>query len=554
DAGSTPPPLSSQQAYSQTQQTTAGRGSLYRNADDKILGGVCSGLANFFKIDPVVLRIAFVLLIGVLFWVYILLWIIVPSKSVQSNITKRLFRSSEHKVLGGVAAGIAAYFNIEVWIPRLIFVLPFILALISGGFHAFWWHWDFGFMPRIISGGFGWTLFLTYVVLWISVPVANTSAEKLEMRGEKVDLNSIRNTVKEDLENFKARAEKWGTEVKESASNLGQQASVRAKSFAAEAGPVARRSSNGLAYAIGILFKTFFLFIFAIIAMALFSAFIGILFGSVAFAPLKNFILEGPWQNMLAWLTLFLFFLVPLIAMITWGIRRIMGVRSRHHFIGFTFSILWLVGLFSGIALAVGIARNFSSNSTLQEEQVSIMQPHNKLIVEVEKGDWKKFNRHFFGMDVDDGDLPFFNMNEDSILLNTVKISITKSNDSAFHVYKVRSSRAARSEQAQLLAQGIGFEVEQQNDSTVVLPRGFAINKQDKFRNQRVWVVVEVPVGKKVQFGDGIRSYKWFAIYSKNKGIEVDDYGNESDWDNMYSPDSGGEYLMNDNGRPERVN
>src|SRR6478735_4643245 len=106
------------------------RGRFYRNADDKIIGGVCSGLANYFGIDPVILRILFVVLFGGLFWVYILLWIIVPSQSIESNITKRLYRNPDDKVIAGVAGGLAAYFKIETWIPRLIFALPFILALV----------------------------------------------------------------------------------------------------------------------------------------------------------------------------------------------------------------------------------------------------------------------------------------------------------------------------------------------------------------------------------------------------------------------------------------
>src|SRR4029078_3934280 len=162
------------------------------------------------------MRIVFVVFIGVLFWVYILLWIIVPSKSVESNITKRLYRSADQRVLGGVAGGIATYFNIDVWIPRLIFALPFIIAIIGGSFNAFMFDWDFGFMPRVISGSFGGTMFITYIILWIAVPVAHTASEKLEMRGEKVNFNSIANTVKEDLEQFKVKAEKWGEEVKTS--------------------------------------------------------------------------------------------------------------------------------------------------------------------------------------------------------------------------------------------------------------------------------------------------------------------------------------------------
>lgn len=54
---------------------------LYRDASDKMVGGVCSGLANFFGMDPTVVRLAFVLLTllgghGVL--IYLVLWLIVP--------------------------------------------------------------------------------------------------------------------------------------------------------------------------------------------------------------------------------------------------------------------------------------------------------------------------------------------------------------------------------------------------------------------------------------------------------------------------------------------
>ena len=183
--------------------TTEARGRLYRNDDDKIIGGVASGLANYFNIDPVVLRIVFVILFGALFWVYLLLWVVVPSKSMHTNVTKRLFRSSEEKVIAGVAGGLAAYFNVAVWIPRLIFAFPLIFGIFSGVTNFWWDSWDIWMGPRIITGSLGTTLFFTYVVLWIAVPVATKAAEKLEMKGEKIDVNSIKETVKADIESFK---------------------------------------------------------------------------------------------------------------------------------------------------------------------------------------------------------------------------------------------------------------------------------------------------------------------------------------------------------------
>ena len=61
---------------------------LYRSEKDRMIGGVCAGIAEHFNIDPVLVRIiAVVLLIiyGASFFAYLLLWIIVPNKSKIKN-------------------------------------------------------------------------------------------------------------------------------------------------------------------------------------------------------------------------------------------------------------------------------------------------------------------------------------------------------------------------------------------------------------------------------------------------------------------------------------
>ena len=529
---------------------STGRQKLYRNADDKIIAGVCSGLANYLGIDPVIMRIIFVVFVGVLFWVYILLWIVVPSKSVEANITKRLYRSADQRVIGGVAGGIAAYFNIDVWIPRLIFALPFVIGIVSGSLHSFMWDWDFGFLPRVISGSFGGTLFITYIILWIAVPVAHTAAEKLEMRGEKVDLNSIANTVKGDLEQFKVKAEKWGEEVKTSAQELGKKASSRAKSFTYEAGHVAARTGSGLGHAIGVLFKVFFIFIFTIIAVVLFSVFIALLFGGVAIAPLSDFILENTFQNSLVWLTLFLFFMIPILALITWAVRRIMGVRTKRHYLGYIFGGLWSIGLICGIVLIVTIARNFRNYARLNEEKIGLIENRDRVMVEVNSADWKTRGNEFFGIEVDN-DWPFYSVGDDSVMLNTVKLTMAKSNDSAYHVYRVRESRGNGRDNALKAAERIQFDPIRM-DSVLELPQGFFISKTDKFRNQRVWIVVEVPVGKKISFSRNIENYNWFNVHNRNN--RWDNYDDQDEWDYYNDrPEPGQEYIMKPDGRPEKI-
>ena len=57
---------------------------LYRSNTDRRIGGVCGGLAEYFNIDPNLVRVLFVLgllLVGGTFWVYLILWIVLPEKS-----------------------------------------------------------------------------------------------------------------------------------------------------------------------------------------------------------------------------------------------------------------------------------------------------------------------------------------------------------------------------------------------------------------------------------------------------------------------------------------
>ncbi|HEY4206607.1 MAG TPA: PspC domain-containing protein, partial [Puia sp.] len=347
--------------HQQSSYTTNEPRRLYRAENDKILGGVASGLANYLNIDPAIVRIIFVLMCfggGAGLLLYIILWIVLPTRSLPANARKRLYRNRDDRVIGGVASGLAAYFHIEVWIPRLIFAAPLILSLIASIFRHAWFDFD---TPVFFTGGFGGTLFITYIVLWIVMPEAITASDKLEMRGEKVDLESIKNTIKSDLGNFSRRAKDMGTEMKSTFQKTGEQVKQSTQNFASEAYPAARKAGTGIGHAIGVLFKAFFLFIAGCIAFALIMALFGLAFRGHNVITIKNFILAGFWQNFLAWASLILFFIIPVVALLTWLIRRITGVRSRQHYLTYVFVTLWVIGIFSSLALAALVINNFRS-------------------------------------------------------------------------------------------------------------------------------------------------------------------------------------------------
>src|SRR4029078_4238913 len=152
---------------------------------------------------------------------------------------------------------------------------------------------------------------------------------------------TIRQNVKDGMQQTKDKLKEWGSEVKESAQNFGNKAkefaNTRGKAFASEAGNVARRTGSGLGHAIGVLFKVFFLFVAGSIAFGLFVAFIALVFGGIAWWPVNNFLWSSNLQQLYAWGTLIFFVGVPLIAFIIWVIRRILRVRSRSSYLGWTF-------------------------------------------------------------------------------------------------------------------------------------------------------------------------------------------------------------------------
>jgi phage shock protein PspC (stress-responsive transcriptional regulator) len=521
--------------------------SLHRSENDKMLGGVCGGLAAYLRMDSSVVRIIYALLIlgsfGTAFLLYIILWIVLPPKSMANNVRKRLYRNPDQRVIGGVASGLAAYFNIEVWIPRLIFALPLIIGFLTSIFRHVWFDFDKG--PVFFTGGFGGTLFVTYIILWIVLPEANTASEKLEMRGEKIDIESIKNTIKGDLEGFKQKASQMGDEVKKQAQQFSSQVRSRSADFgrSMSAGQPPRR---GIGHAIGVLFKAFFLFIAAICTFALVMALIGLMFTGAGVLPLKNYILSGFWQNMLAWSALLLFLVLPVVGLLTWLIRRIIGARRGGSYLGYIFGSLWVIGLICLLSLIASVSSDFRTRAGVSEEIKMAPPANGKLIVKMSdikpvfyESDWMGINWNSHA--------PFFEVTEDSLTMNTVRINVVKSKDSTWHIRREKLSRGNTTSTARYLANQINFDVQQQ-DSVLYLPVGFSIRPDQQFRNQQVLIVIEMPVGKKIRMDRSLEDFHWFDINRnwRNHGINID-WDNE--WDNnSNSWESDVDYVMTDHG------
>ncbi|MCD2424511.1 PspC domain-containing protein [Niabella pedocola] len=480
----------------------AGSRKLYRDANNKVLGGVCSGVANWINIDPSIVRVLFAIIafggFGAGFLIYILLWIFLPSRNLEGYKGKRLFRNPDDKKIGGVASGIAAYFGKEANTVRLIFVLPFILSIINGIFS----HGDFDPFRGVFFSSLSGTFLTVYIILWIVLPEAISPYEKMEMHGQPVDLNSIKNNVQNSMGDVSSRLKNWGKEVQESAERLGNSSKTYSRNFGREFGNAAGKGARGVGHGIAVVIKAFFLIVFGTIIFSLFIGLMALLFSGYVFAPFNNFLWTSENQQFLAWATVLLFIGAPIVGAVIWLFRMILNVTTPGNYLNWLFGGLWAFGWIFLVLFISSISKDFKRAQTA-ELPVSITQPkNNKLILTVSQPELE-FNGDFTWMQ-DRGDrVSGFSLNKDTLKLSDISIRFDKSTDSLYHVSVIRQSFGKTDEDALARLNKIQYTV-QSSDSILDLASGFSVDKTSKYRLQRVQVVVQVPVGKKVQLDPSV--------------------------------------------------
>lgn len=525
-----------QQSRGFTFATQAGH-KLYRDENNKILGGVAAGVANYFGIDRIIVRIIFIVAAGVLFLPYIILWIAVPSSATQviGSVRKRLFRDPDTKWIGGVGAGLGHYFGISPWIPRLLFLIPFLSVAFR------WGHWGMFDVPHFFSLSFSPGATILYIILWLVIPEAITAADKLEMKGEKVDLNNIKNTIQSDLEGFKDRAERWSKEVSQTAEKFGQNVAATAQQAGAQVAPVARQTSRGLGWFIGIIVKAFVYFILAVILFSIVASLFAVGVTFIGLTPVMDFVLRDGWQTTYAWGTLIFFIWVPIIAILTWLVRRITRSKRNSQALGWGFGALWTLGWVCMTLFVSSVVRDFKYRNNTTETIIPLAQPQvNKLEVTANKTTKYYSDRDWFKIE------PFGGLYDDTAFVNNIIIRVQKAEGTEFKIRKIAYSNGRTKTQARELADKIEFGVTQK-DTLLYLDKGIAVNREDKFRNQRVMLIIEVPVGKKIMIDNK-------AAFGSNVRISINDRDEDwsnwtFDWDDSYERWAADvEYIMTEKG------
>lgn len=162
---------------------------LTRLRKNHMLGGVAAGLSSYLSTEVWIIRLIFAVttfLFGTGLLAYLALWISLPDgekipesqRIIGVERSQKLYRNADDMVLGGVASGLAAYFSIDPVIIRLLFFIS------------------------LLSGGIG---LIIYGLLWLSLPKAKTLVERVEMKGQKANLENIEAEVRGQQANQEER-------------------------------------------------------------------------------------------------------------------------------------------------------------------------------------------------------------------------------------------------------------------------------------------------------------------------------------------------------------
>ncbi len=418
----------------------------YRDTQRKVIGGVCAGIAHYFSIDPIWMRLLFLGCLGFIpvlaafsafiFILYIACWIAFPPNAniKEDEHIKKFFRDPDKKVLAGVVAGVSKYTGIDLAILRLLFVLSVLLA------------------------GTG---IMVYLILWAIAPFAKTITDKMQMKGEAITLENIDSNIK-SANNYTPKNESAIATI------LLFPFRILGKIFTA-IGPLFQFLLVGVRVFAGVLLVIIGFSVAIGLITALFSswgAFGDLPIGQIGDTPLHLIGRDAP-KSMF----FFLFFAtaIPFLAL---GLAGFSLVTKRNIFnpvILQTMVGLWLMGILGSGMSASKYANNFKRSGTV-EKSLSYATNQNTPTLDISDNEgWENYNEVRFYIEAGD---------TNQILIN-----------------EEFEAKGTTEEQAKLNTKAIQYKIVQ-DDSLLIFNRVIELVANAPFRDQDLTATIKIPKEK----------------------------------------------------------
>jgi len=389
-----------------------------------------------------------------------------PQPRATSSSSRKLYRDTENAYIGGVSSGLAHYFDIDpLWIRLAWIILMF---------------------------GFG-TGFFVYILLWILMPAAQTTAEKLSMSGKPVNITNIEQKVKEGFGNVKDSIEDVADRVKNQDYN--------------KAGDKIKTSSRSFFDALGNIIMFFFKIIAKFIGVILIitgaSALIG-LFISLFSVGTSSFF--SPWwmdyaqvantTGMPIWLIALLIFFavgIPFFIIFYLGLKILVtNLKSIGNVAKFSLLGVWLVSLLTLAVFGIKEATEHALNESVIEKTELNIKSGDTLEIAMSFNDryTKPSSRHNNG----DFKIVFDENDIKKIYSSDVRLIVKSTKDSVSTISIEKNAQGRSYQDARDTASNIDYHYSFSNNE-LSLDNYLLTDFKNKFRDQEVTITLYLPEG-----------------------------------------------------------
>ncbi|MCZ2140791.1 MAG: hypothetical protein LC096_05300, partial [Bacteroidia bacterium] len=342
------------------------------------------------------------------------------------------------------------------------------------------------------------TGFLFYLLLLVVIPKAKTTAEKLEMRGEKVNINNIEKKIKEEFD-----------DIKKTFNNKDNEWVKATSTFFSKLVAVLEQLLHGIVR----IFAVIIGYAFIVVGLIVLIVFLLGIFGNSAYISIDDLdvwtlnlsqsldlFFANSIQLLLSKIALLLLIGIPLLMLMYRGIRILFKIKSKQIWIGRLSSVLWVTGLLTSIYLFAVMSNEFKQRSSVKDRinfgtgtinTVHLQLPDDfkwNLEKDEEDIDWDNYRLNGWVFRI---------KNEDGFSFLTPQIDIQKSNTDSFQLLLIRTAKGKTKKQALSRAESIIYNYTIQ-DSIIVLNPTFELKPEEKWRAQQVKIIIKVPIGKSV--------------------------------------------------------
>ncbi len=441
---------------------------IHRILNGSIIAGVCNGIADYFNIDVSIVRLILVLLVlgswGSLILLYILLWILLPvgDYSPVNSPRKKLYRDTDNGLLGGILAGIAQYFGYNVRNIRLIFMIPFLLVILSGFTGPPFSMFNILFSAGILSSIL-FTEVVIYFILWATVPAAVSPTDKMEMKGEPVNIESIKSQVY-NSKNDKTSKSSSSTQVP-------------------------RRQSSGCARVftiifIGLVIIGIIFFLLATVSSASVLMAMGLNLNTV-----KDFIFSSNsssiWMNIII-ICLILAPILSIVYLLSKRGRSSVAIKN----LGLAALITWCVAILGSVSMIGLMSRDLRTQVSKTDDYTLVPKSDTLYIKYLEKSKYE--------IDYSAGLSDYIYEKNNTLYVYAITdFNVSDSPDDAFYAKLKKTTNGKSVEACEKRLENMEFK-HKQVDDTLFISRFITISKPEVYRGQRISLDIAIPEGKSI--------------------------------------------------------